>query len=221
MPLNAVVDRIVQAWANWHPPRPVQNLHHQTIVGFTVIPLTEQACGGLQEESLQAHVTLLANTHTHFKLSAFPRLKCLHHFSTISALQYSRKGGRGFLFDTWQLEIVAVHPDATGQRCIFGEFFMCGHYLQAENQTQGLDPKEWRRCKLLHKEKVNHDSVKLRVGFDDGTSVSGLTTASCLLLRAPIGSQKDDGTRANVIRPYTPISDSETRFACTLGQFMM
>lgn len=96
---------------------------------------------------------------------------------------------------------------------------MCGRYLQAENQSQGLDPKEWRKCKLLHKDKVNHDSVKLRVGFDDRVAISGLTTASCLLLRAPIGSQKDDGTRANVIRPYTPISDSQTRCACALCHF--
>jgi len=33
-----------------------------------------------------------------------------------------------------------------------------------------------------------------------------MTVASCLLTKAAIGSEKPDGTRANVMRPYTPIS---------------
>ena len=33
-----------------------------------------------------------------------------------------------------------------------------------------------------------------------------MTVASCLLTKAPIGSVKEDGSRANVIRPYTPLS---------------
>lgn len=94
-----------------------------------------------------------------------------------------------------------------------GSFAIFASWLQADSRTSALDPTEWRKCEVLHKEKVNHDSVKLRLGFDDHSAVSGLTTASCLLLRAPIGSQKEDGTKANVIRPYTPISDSETRYA--------
>ena len=36
--------------------------------------------------------------------------------------------------------------------------------------------------------------------------VLGLPVASCLVTRAPIGSVKEDGSRAFVIRPYTPIN---------------
>lgn len=39
----------------------------------------------------------------------------------------------------------------------------------------------------------------------------GLPVASCLLVRAPIGSEKPDGSRAFVIRPYTPISHPDER----------
>ncbi len=36
--------------------------------------------------------------------------------------------------------------------------------------------------------------------------VVGLPVASCMVVRAPIGSTKEDGSKAWVIRPYTPIS---------------
>ena len=39
----------------------------------------------------------------------------------------------------------------------------------------------------------------------------GLPVASCLLVRAPIGSKKPDGSRAFVLRPYTPISHPDER----------
>ena len=39
----------------------------------------------------------------------------------------------------------------------------------------------------------------------------GLPVASCLLVRAPIGSEKPDGSRAFVLRPYTPISHPDER----------
>ena len=64
---------------------------------------------------------------------------------------------------------------------------------------------------MIKKDKVNHDTVLVRLGFKDSGAVSGLTTASCLLLKAPIGSTKEDGSRKDVTRPYTPTSDPETR----------
>lgn len=39
----------------------------------------------------------------------------------------------------------------------------------------------------------------------------GLPVASCLLVRAPIGSEKPDGSRAFVLRPYTPISHPDEK----------
>lgn len=40
---------------------------------------------------------------------------------------------------------------------------------------------------------------------------SGLFVASCLLTRAPIGSEKEDGSRKAVIRPYTPVTTPDTK----------
>ena len=41
--------------------------------------------------------------------------------------------------------------------------------------------------------------------------VSGLFVASCLLTRAPIGSENEDGSRKFVIRPYTPTSPPDAK----------
>ena len=38
-----------------------------------------------------------------------------------------------------------------------------------------------------------------------------MTVASCLVVKAAIGSEKADGTRANVIRPYTPMSRPDAK----------
>ena len=37
-----------------------------------------------------------------------------------------------------------------------------------------------------------------------GSVAAGMEVASYLLVRAPIGTEKADGTRAMVLRPYTP-----------------
>ena len=44
----------------------------------------------------------------------------------------------------------------------------------------------------------------LRFNFPKYWDVSGMECASYLLLRAPIGKEKPDGSRAMVVRPYTP-----------------
>lgn len=44
----------------------------------------------------------------------------------------------------------------------------------------------------------------VRFVFDNHFASAGMEVASYLLTRAPIGKEKADGTRANVIRPYTP-----------------
>jgi hypothetical protein len=87
--------------------------------------------------------------------------------------------------------------------------------LQASADTapQGLNPSNWEELTVTKKEKVNHDTVFVRLAFKNSSAVSGLTTASCLLLKAPIGSQNEDGTKKDVIRPYTPVSDPEVRCA--------
>lgn len=80
----------------------------------------------------------------------------------------------------------------------------------AKAAASALSPEEWRSFKLVHKEAltkgVANPTVLFRFALPDKDHEPGLPVASCLLVRAPIGSEKPDGSRAFVLRPYTPIS---------------
>ena len=77
---------------------------------------------------------------------------------------------------------------------------------QAAAPSPGLDPKSWVPLKLVKSTPLTKDSAIYSFAFADPEATSGMTVASCLLVKAAIGSEKADGTRANVMRPYTPIS---------------
>lgn len=67
----------------------------------------------------------------------------------------------------------------------------------------------------MHKEAltkgVPSPTVLFRFALPDKTMEAGLPVASCVLVRAPIGSSKPDGSNAFVIRPYTPISGNHAK----------
>ena len=67
----------------------------------------------------------------------------------------------------------------------------------------------------MHKEPltkgVANPTVLFRFALPSKDAEVGLPVASCLLVRAPIGSEKPDGSRAFVLRPYTPISHPDER----------
>ena len=73
----------------------------------------------------------------------------------------------------------------------------------------GLDPKAWTPLTLTKVTPLSDNTAIYRFAFDEPTATSGMTVASCLLTKAAIGSAKPDGSRANVMRPYTPISRPE------------
>ena len=112
------------------------------------------------------------------------------------------------------------------------------HQEEASQAKGALDPNEWRSFKVVSKEPVTHNTQLLRYPPDllwllirclslhaaheglhgprrfatpSPEDESGLFVASCLLTRAPIGSQKDDGSRKFVIRPYTPVTTPDTK----------
>ncbi|CAL5228522.1 g11674 [Coccomyxa viridis] len=81
-----------------------------------------------------------------------------------------------------------------------------------EAKSEGaLNPNEWRSFKVTKKWPVTHDTQGFRFGFADANQESGLHVASCLMTRAPIGSQKEDGTKKFVIRPYTPATEPDAK----------
>lgn len=55
-------------------------------------------------------------------------------------------------------------------------------------------------------DEVNHNTKKLRFKFEEGDSVSGLSVASALITKV-----KKEGDEKPTIRPYTPVSDEDTR----------
>ena len=77
---------------------------------------------------------------------------------------------------------------------------------QAAAPAPGLDPKNWTPLKLVEAVPLTENTAIYRFAFADPEATSGMTVASCLLTKAPIGSEKPDGSRANVLRPYTPMS---------------
>nr|AFK47499.1 unknown [Medicago truncatula] len=72
-----------------------------------------------------------------------------------------------------------------------------------------LIPDKWVEFKLQDTARVSHDTHLYRFSFDP-TKKLGLDVASCILTRAPFG--QDAGEKPKyVIRPYTPISDTESK----------
>ena len=73
-------------------------------------------------------------------------------------------------------------------------------YERFVDAPRALAPKEWRELKLAKKVQVSPDSYKLTFAFPDENAVSGLETASCVVVRAAVGGGKP------IVRPYTPVS---------------
>ncbi|CAD5185994.1 unnamed protein product [Musa acuminata subsp. malaccensis] len=72
-----------------------------------------------------------------------------------------------------------------------------------------LDPEKWLEFKLQETARVSHNTQLFRFSFDP-TAKLGLDVASCILTRAPVG-EESEGRRKYVIRPYTPISDPDSK----------
>ncbi|KAJ8444615.1 hypothetical protein Cgig2_023678 [Carnegiea gigantea] len=72
-----------------------------------------------------------------------------------------------------------------------------------------LHPDQWVEFKLYETANVTHNTKLFRFTFNPDAKL-GLYVASCILTRAPIG-QDDEGKTKYVIRPYTPISDPDTK----------
>ena len=57
------------------------------------------------------------------------------------------------------------------------------------------DPDKWVPLKLTKVTKLSHNTKIYRFAYSDPEATSGMTVASCLLTKAPIGSEKKDGTK--------------------------
>jgi len=75
----------------------------------------------------------------------------------------------------------------------------------AKDET-ALDPNNFKKFQLLEIYPVSHNTNRYRFGLENEDQKLGLTVASCLVVKAPLGENGKD-----VIRPYTPVSDTEDR----------
>lgn len=76
----------------------------------------------------------------------------------------------------------------------------------------GLDPKGWVALKLKEREQVTHNTVRLVFELPAGPGApADLPVASCVLVKAPIGSDDGKGGRKAVLRPYTPTTPPGTK----------
>jgi len=67
-----------------------------------------------------------------------------------------------------------------------------------------LDPSKFKAFKLLEIYPVAHNTNRYRFQLENDDQRLGLTVASCLVVKAPIGEGGKD-----VIKPYTPVSDPQ------------
>ncbi|KAL3839848.1 hypothetical protein ACJIZ3_024439 [Penstemon smallii] len=72
-----------------------------------------------------------------------------------------------------------------------------------------LNPDKWIEFKLEDKLQASHNSQLFRFSFDPNLKL-GLDVASCLITRAP-KEQDAEGKTKYIIRPYTPISDPDSK----------
>lgn len=67
-----------------------------------------------------------------------------------------------------------------------------------------LDPNAFLPFTLASKEKITHDTFRLKFPHDASvTYADALPPASCLLARLPTGKTKEDGSPSYFMRPYT------------------
>jgi cytochrome-b5 reductase len=78
-------------------------------------------------------------------------------------------------------------------------------FARAKDET-ALDPKNFKKFTLQEIYPISHNTRRYRFGLEHEDQKLGLNVASCLVVKAPIGENGKD-----VIRPYTPVSDTEDK----------
>lgn len=73
----------------------------------------------------------------------------------------------------------------------------------AQQDKTALNPKEFLKFKLKEVEPISHNTKLFRFELDPETRL-GLSVASCLVTRAPVGEVGEDGKPAFVVKAYTP-----------------
>jgi len=95
-------------------------------------------------------------------------------------------------------------PFASPLKLLLGSRFMSA--VAVAKDDEALDPDRFKPFKLESVKEITHDTHLFRFSLDHSQQKLGLNVASCLVVKAPIGENGKD-----VVRPYTPVSDTEQR----------
>ncbi|KAL3159030.1 hypothetical protein ABBQ32_011029 [Trebouxia sp. C0010 RCD-2024] len=81
-----------------------------------------------------------------------------------------------------------------------------------EAPPSALNPNDWKAFKLQSIDTGGPPNTnRYRFALENPKQEVGLPVASCLVTRAAIGSENDDGSKKFVIRPYTPTSPKDAK----------
>ncbi|KAK1400000.1 NADH-cytochrome b5 reductase [Heracleum sosnowskyi] len=120
---------------------------------------------------------------------------------------------RGQSASTSPLPLAAIASISAGLSCFY--YFNYPNLAQLDQiseepaQNLALNPDKWIEFKLQDKAKVSHNTQLYRFSFDPSAKL-GLDVASCLVTRYPLAPD-DEGKTKYVTRPYTPISDPDSK----------
>ncbi|CAM9706169.1 unnamed protein product, partial [Chrysoparadoxa australica] len=77
---------------------------------------------------------------------------------------------------------------------------------RAEGAKAAFSPSEWREFPIQQVDNLSHDTKRFKIGLPSDDHVTGLTTASCIVVKG-----RDQADTKDVIRPYTPTTLNDTK----------
>ena len=84
--------------------------------------------------------------------------------------------------------------------------------MSSTSTTEEMNPDGWVPLTLTSKTELTHgERPTYLFSFSLAPSQPSIPVSSCLLVRAPVGDVKENGDRAMVVRPYTPVSHPDSK----------
>lgn len=84
--------------------------------------------------------------------------------------------------------------------------------MSTASTTEEMNPDTWVPLTLTSTtELTSGERPTYLFSFSLAPSQPSIPVSSCLVVRAPVGDVKEDGTRAMVVRPYTPVSHPDSK----------
>ena len=87
-------------------------------------------------------------------------------------------------------------------------YYLFGSSSSSSKKSSGLNPKEYRKFKLISKKDVSHNTRRFRYALQSADTVLGLPVGQHMMVRVP-GFMDPDDAEEHVEKPYTPVSSDD------------